>query len=44
MTVAELRARMSTAEFAQWVALEELRQHEREKAERRARRLRPAKR
>lgn len=34
MTVAELRRRMSAAEFAQWIALEELREYERERQQR----------
>ena len=36
MTVAEMRKRVSTNEFAQWVALEELREYERQKARKKA--------
>ena len=36
MTVAEMRKRISTNEFAQWVALEELREYERQKARKKA--------
>ncbi|NOZ27959.1 MAG: hypothetical protein GXP39_07905 [Chloroflexi bacterium] len=36
MTVAELRQRMSTAEFTYWVALEQLREHERKRERKRA--------